>query len=93
MVETGNSILLPCRVSPSKQATVTWTDGNGKLISGDTDVTSGRHVVLASGDLMIHHLAWDDMGEYTCTASNDNGQDAVKTFLYPLATEYKQRMR
>lgn len=79
MVETGRSIVLPCRVS--SEASITWTDSNDNTVSGD------RHVVLASGDLMIHHVTWDDMGEYKCSASNDNGSDAVKTFLYPLATD------
>lgn len=79
MVETGRSIVLPCRVS--SEASITWTDSNDNTVSGD------RHVVLASGDLMIHHVTWDDMGEYKCSASNDNGSDAIKTFLYPLATD------
>lgn len=84
MVETGNSIVLPCRVSPGTVASVTWTDSNGDHVSASGDT---RHVLLASGDLMIHHVSWDDMGEYTCTVANDDGADSVKSFLYPLATD------
>ena len=31
-------------------------------------------------------VSWEDMGQFTCTASNEAGVASVHTFLYPLAS-------
>ncbi|KAF4531341.1 hypothetical protein B566_EDAN017443 [Ephemera danica] len=43
--------------------------------------------VLKSGSLVISPLKWVDMGQYTCTAENNIGQDSTITFLYPMAND------
>jgi len=81
MVETGKSIALPCR-SSSLGIVRTWTDTDGRAVD-----SSGHRDILPNGDLLLTQVSWSDMGEYTCTVSNQSGSASVKSFLYPLATE------
>lgn len=39
--------------------------------------------VLENGDLLIHSAQWEDLGVYTCVATNEYGQDRVSAFFYP----------
>ena len=35
-------------------------------------------------------MSWEDMGEFTCVATNDYGSDSKKTFIYPFAPAKKE---
>ncbi|GAB6024527.1 hypothetical protein CHUAL_009681 [Chamberlinius hualienensis] len=79
----GTDAILFCRVSGTPAPTVKWTVNDEAVIRNND-----RYHILRSGDLMIRHIVWNDMGEYRCTASNGNGaDDSVTTFLYPMANE------
>uniref|UniRef100_A0A0R3S2B0 Ig-like domain-containing protein n=1 Tax=Elaeophora elaphi TaxID=1147741 RepID=A0A0R3S2B0_9BILA len=39
--------------------------------------------ILSNGDLIIYDTQWEDMGVYTCIASNEYGRDQITTFFYP----------
>ncbi|EFO82609.1 CRE-ZIG-3 protein [Caenorhabditis remanei] len=73
---SGNAATLVCRAD--KKADWTWTF-SGEPIKMD----DGRHEILPNGDLFIRNISWDDMGDYTCVASNKYGQSEAETFLYP----------
>ena len=81
MVEAGDSVSLPCRVSRPDEAIVIWTDARGEAVMKEE-----RFEVTESGDLRISEVSWADMGQFTCTASNEAGVASVHTFLYPLAS-------
>lgn len=83
MVEAGDSVTLPCRVTRPDEVIVTWTDGRGEAVTTEGEE---RFKVTRSGDLRISEVSWEDMGQFTCTASNEAGVTSVNTFLYPLAS-------
>ena len=83
MVEAGDSVVLPCRASRPDEAIVTWTDSRGEAVSSEAEK---RFEVMENGDLRISEVSWEDMGQFTCTASNEAGVASVHTFLYPLAS-------
>jgi len=82
MLEEGSTAMLPCRTE-SKDDIVKWSH-NGEDVEERTQGDS-RVSVNGNGDLIIHDLSFDDMGEYICKASNSRGSTQIKTFLYPLA--------
>ena len=82
MVEAGDSVSLPCRVARPDEVVVTWTNAGGEAIEASEE----RFEVTESGDLRISEVSWADMGQFTCTASNEAGVASVHTFLYPLAS-------
>ena len=81
MVEAGDSVTLPCRVARPDEAVVTWSDSRGEAVTSEE-----RFEVMENGDLRISGVSWEDMGQFTCTASNEAGVASVHTFLYPLAS-------
>ena len=83
MAEAGDSVILPCRVSRPDEAEVTWTDSKGDAVANEEEK---RFEVTEAGDLRISDVSWEDMGEFTCTASNEAGVASIRTFLYPLAS-------
>ena len=82
-VEAGDSVVLPCRVSRPDEAMVTWTESRGEAVTSEAEK---RFEVTKAGDLQISEVSWEDMGQFTCTASNEAGVTSVHTFLYPLAS-------
>ena len=80
MTTIGDTVVLPCRVSsPGTSVNIKWTR------EGD-DMTSDH--VTDTGDLVISHVAWSHMGQYTCTATNmlTARTSSVTSFLYPMAS-------
>jgi len=92
MVEEGNTVTLPCRLSRPRDnmatttTTITWTNSRGEEVGA----VATRWRVTQSGDLEISAVTWSDMGQYTCTASNTAGTASIQTFLYPLASPPQQ---
>ncbi|XP_038217305.1 neural/ectodermal development factor IMP-L2-like isoform X1 [Zerene cesonia] len=80
----GANVALPCRVRGHPRPALAWRDNNGKLIKNDH-----RMKVLRSGELVIVGLRWEDMGEFTCHASNIFGSAEIKTFVYPARPDDK----
>ncbi|XP_012269230.1 neural/ectodermal development factor IMP-L2 [Athalia rosae] len=81
----GSTIALPCRASGRPRAPRTlWLDNSNQPI---TSTSNPRYKVLGSGELVIFPLLWSDMGELTCIAQSDRGEDIAITFLYPLSNE------
>merc|ERR1711971_928702 len=85
MVEAGDSVILPCRVARPDEVVVTWTNAGGEAIEA-IEAIEERFEVTESGDLRISEVSWADMGQFTCTATNEAGVASVHTFLYPLAS-------
>jgi len=74
----GASAQLFCRARGDPTPNIYWSNEGGDILkNGD------RFTVLHNGDLIIKSVDWDLEGQYTCTASNEFGQDSVDTYLYP----------
>ena len=89
MVEEGNTVILPCRLTRSGDhtaTTTTWSNTRGEEVGA----VGSRWRVAQSGDLEISGVTWADMGQYTCTVSNKAGTASRQTFLYPLASPPQQ---
>ena len=84
MVEEGNTVTLPCRLTRpgDHTTTITWSNTRGEEVGA----MGSRWRVAQSGDLEISGVSWADMGQYTCTVSNTAGTASIQTFLYPLAS-------
>ncbi|CAL2050643.1 unnamed protein product [Caenorhabditis brenneri] len=74
----GNVATLVCRSNTPSEWT--WTFEGEKINS-----KIGRYQIMPYGDLRIYDIAWEDMGEYFCTARNQFGEIRQETFLYPTA--------
>lgn len=77
----GKMAVLPCRVKGHPRPRVVWRDNNGEVVRKK----NARMRVFRSGELQISRLAWADMGDFTCTATNHFGTATAKTFVYPVA--------
>ncbi|MBN3270749.1 PPN protein, partial [Polyodon spathula] len=64
----GQTVRLPCKVSPSPGVTVEWRR-DGRPLS------TPRHTQQADGSLIISPLSSEDPGHYTCIASNGRERD------------------
>jgi len=83
LVEMGDTARLPCRIQSGVSAVeVSWTNSAGAADNNDV-----RLVVQQNGDLVINDIQFQDMGQYTCTATGPGGSDSVHTFVYPLAPD------
>ena len=95
----GQEVVIRCRATGSPKPAISWlanertielsTSGSSSSSSSssssdvDTSLPS-KYAVLPSGDLLIRNATFEDMGKYTCTASNMHGTDTVdKIFFYP----------
>uniref|UniRef100_A0A8R1TTC5 Ig-like domain-containing protein n=1 Tax=Onchocerca volvulus TaxID=6282 RepID=A0A8R1TTC5_ONCVO len=77
---SGATVQLICRVNGTPQPSVTWyNEENDKL----NDVKKYKVCILSNGDLIIYDTQWEDLGVYTCVASNEYGQDRIAAFFYP----------
>ena len=69
---------LQCRFTAEPEAAVTWR------VNG-VELSSNQHLSLAAdasqSTLTIDNVTLGDTGEYTCTAVNNLGEAATKTFL------------
>ncbi|XP_031422815.1 cell adhesion molecule L1-like a isoform X7 [Clupea harengus] len=72
----GKHVLMECSVFSSPPATVVWTSGE----TGET-VGGGRFSVLADGSLQLQRVAKEDTGQYTCQASNSEGETFITSKL------------
>ncbi|CAD6188837.1 unnamed protein product [Caenorhabditis auriculariae] len=75
-----NAVQLICRTNVP--ASIAWYDESRRLLN---DLPNFE--VFPNGDLMIKKTSWDDMGDYTCVASNEHGEDRQTSFFYPTAKE------
>ena len=83
MVQEGNTVTLPCRLSRpgdklTTNTTTVWTNTRGEVMGPVTE----------SGDLEIASVSWAHLGQYTCTVYNTAGTARIETFLYPLAPSH-----
>lgn len=62
---------------------ITWYGpSDEQLTLGTTD--DAKYRLLATGDLLIRNVTFEDMGKYRCDAQNTHGTDSVdKIFFYP----------
>ncbi|VDO62503.1 unnamed protein product [Onchocerca flexuosa] len=75
---SGATVQLFCRINGTPQPSVTWyNEENHKL----NDVK--KYKILSNGDLIIYDTQWEDLGVYTCVASNEYGEDRITAFFYP----------
>uniref|UniRef100_W5MFK7 Peroxidasin like n=1 Tax=Lepisosteus oculatus TaxID=7918 RepID=W5MFK7_LEPOC len=70
-VLVGSSLTLECSATGDPQPHVTWTRGNGSLLSNSTQYT-----ITSSGGLFIQNVTLADHGEFICHASNS--QDSIQ---------------
>ncbi|KAH9395592.1 Neural ectodermal development factor [Tyrophagus putrescentiae] len=89
----GQEVVIRCRATGSPKPAISWlanertielsTSGSSSDSNVDTSLPS-KYAVFPSGDLLIRNATFEDMGKYTCTASNTHGTDTVdKIFFYP----------
>jgi len=85
----GQDALLTCRAAGNHETF--WyfeplmNPDDRKMI----DLKSDKYQMTATGDLVVRDLSYTDMGHYLCNVRNLNGEDSVKTFVYPLAVSKK----
>ena len=70
----GSSLILRCIASGLPQPEVTWTRGIVALSDDDK-------YNISKQTLTISNVQFADADEYTCTATNQAGQDAATTEL------------
>lgn len=95
MNDIGSDLILPCRAivpANAPHSSVTWFNPEERVIASELDKPMGgkqaqRLITLKNGSLQIRGVRWNDMGPYTCVASNENGHDSIITFLYPMLPE------
>ncbi|CAG0923641.1 unnamed protein product [Notodromas monacha] len=68
--------VLPCQHVGVPSPQVQWELPNGIRVTS-SETPSNRLGIMPDGKLVIRDLARNDTGNYTCTASNDQGTDAV----------------
>ncbi|NWH86147.1 PPN protein, partial [Aegithalos caudatus] len=73
----GERVRLPCTVEASPALTIEWQKDGQPL-------SSPRHRQQADGALVISRLASEDIGFFTCTASNGRDRDQRQVLLRPL---------
>ncbi|NWS76488.1 PPN protein, partial [Crotophaga sulcirostris] len=73
----GERVRLPCRVEASPALTVEWQK-DGRPLS------SPRHKQQSDGALVISRISSEDVGVFTCVASNGRDQDQRQVLLRPL---------
>lgn len=82
MEQIGSEVRLFCRSQGDPKPSVSWAAPDGTPIT-----SNGKTTLLENGDLVIHDLNWSDMGSYQCLVSNEDGQDEIVTFVYPMMPE------
>ncbi|XP_028300243.1 protein sidekick-1 isoform X3 [Gouania willdenowi] len=70
-VTDGNTALFSCQTRGAPKPAITWRKGSQVLASGSVQVPRFR--LLQSGGLQIQPVSFQDTGEYTCIASNQEG--------------------
>ncbi|XP_008943966.1 PREDICTED: LOW QUALITY PROTEIN: papilin-like, partial [Merops nubicus] len=73
----GDRVRLPCTVEASPALTIEWQKGGQPL-------SSPRHRQQSDGALVISRVSSEDVGFYTCIASNGRDQDRRQVLLRPL---------
>ena len=96
----GQEVVIRCRATGSPKPAISWlanertielstsgSSSSSSSSSSDQESSTSlpsKYAVLPSGDLLIRNATFEDMGKYTCTASNTHGTDTVdKIFFYP----------
>ncbi|XP_056136412.1 protein sidekick-1-like [Lampris incognitus] len=70
-VTDGNKALFNCQTAGAPKPAITWRKGSQILASGS--IQTPRFTLLESGGLRIQPVHLQDSGEYTCIASNSEG--------------------
>ncbi|NWT09893.1 PPN protein, partial [Vireo altiloquus] len=73
----GERVRLPCTVEASPALTIEWQKDGQPL-------SSPRHRQQSDGALVISRVSSEDLGVFTCIASNDRDQDQRRVLLRPL---------
>ncbi|VDM97671.1 unnamed protein product [Thelazia callipaeda] len=75
---SGATVQLFCRIHDNLKSNITWyNEASVKLENAK------KYKIMKNGDLIIHDTVWEDMGVYTCVASNEFGEDRIMAFFYP----------
>uniref|UniRef100_A0A8C8HMI3 Hemicentin-2 n=1 Tax=Oncorhynchus tshawytscha TaxID=74940 RepID=A0A8C8HMI3_ONCTS len=72
MADVGENVTLPCVAHGFPLPKVTWRRDDGRPILTNVD-SSGSHVQLEKGHLLIQSVWLDDEGVYVCEAKNQFG--------------------
>ncbi|KAG9483371.1 hypothetical protein GDO78_009341 [Eleutherodactylus coqui] len=64
-------VTIPCTTYGIPTPTISWRKNNLPIID-----TTGKYELLASGEFVLHNAETKDAGNYTCTATNDAGEDS-----------------
>ncbi|NWH63883.1 PPN protein, partial [Geococcyx californianus] len=73
----GERVRLPCRVEASPALTIEWQKDGQPL-------SSSRHKQQSDGALVISRVSSEDVGVFTCIASNGRDQDQRQVLFRPL---------
>lgn len=83
-VRQGSRVELPCVASAFPLPRYSWS-WDGVVVKPDTDSaennTTGPHVRLAGGNLVVDSATIADSGEYVCTAENNLGSRTTSVRL------------
>ncbi|KAL2104146.1 hypothetical protein ACEWY4_001014 [Coilia grayii] len=72
----GRKVVMDCKVFSSPPADIVWSSGAvGEIQDG------GRFSMLEDGSLLIKSAEREDTGQYTCRASNSEGETAITAKL------------
>ncbi|XP_036386430.1 neural cell adhesion molecule L1-like protein isoform X2 [Megalops cyprinoides] len=72
----GKSVVMHCKVFSSPPSTISWTkDDTTNSVEGP------RVTVHENGSLEIHSVEKEDMGQYSCFATNTEGKFAITAIL------------
>ncbi|KAM4722858.1 hemicentin-1 [Rhinophrynus dorsalis] len=69
-VVINSQAVIPCSTHGVPSPTIRWTKNNSPITE-----KAGKYTVQASGELILHSANYQDVGNYTCTASNVAGED------------------
>ncbi|NXD22650.1 PPN protein, partial [Spelaeornis formosus] len=76
-VNVGERVRLPCTVESSPALTIEWQKDGQPL-------SSPRHRQQSDGALLISRVSADDVGSFTCIASNGRDREQRRLLLRPL---------
>lgn len=74
----GETFVYDCKGYGNPQPVVTWMKNDEVLNMSNSRITLKDSNDLINGSLRINNVDYDDSGEYTCRASNANGNFTVR---------------
>jgi len=81
----GQDALLLCRAAGNHETYWSFEPVMAPDVKRLLDLKSDKYQMTATGDLIVRNLEYSDMGHFICTVRNVNGEDTIRSLVYPLA--------